>query len=244
MDAARHLTLLQADAARIAEVAATGSTAPVPGCPDWDVPALVRHVGRIHRWVTMILTTRPDERPKLPKVDDAPASGDELAAWSRAESGALVDALRATAADDLVWNWAANAARPATFWFRRMAQETAVHRWDAEAALGEPRPIDPELAVDGIDELFDIWFVDRVAGVRTGSGETVHLHATDAEGEWLVRLGEDGTTVTREHAKGDVAARGAASDLLLLLWNRTDPSTVDVFGDVELLQRFCSSLKV
>ena len=79
----------------------------------------------------------------------------------------------------------------------------------------------------------------RLAGNPvTGEGETIHLHCTDGEGEWLVRLAPDGATVTREHAKGDVAARGTASDLLLLVWGRITPDAVDVFGDAALLARW------
>jgi hypothetical protein len=48
----------------------------------------------------------------------------------------------------------------------------------------------------------------------------------------------DGTELTREHAKGDVAARGCASDLFLFLWGRVAPTTLDVFGDAALLDQF------
>ena len=44
--------------------------------------------------------------------------------------------------------------------------------------------------------------------------------------------------MTAEHAKGDVAARGTASDLLLFLWGRVPADTLEVFGDADLLARF------
>ena len=37
--------------------------------------------------------------------------------------------------------------------------------------------------------------------------------------------------MTREHAKGDVALRGPASDLFLVLLGRAAPEAVEVFGD-------------
>ncbi len=46
----------------------------------------------------------------------------------------------------------------------------------------------------------------------------------------------DGFIVTREHAKGDVAARGPASDLLLLLYGRLDLDAVEVLGDAAVLE--------
>ena len=49
----------------------------------------------------------------------------------------------------------------------------------------------------------------------------MHLHCTDVAGEWTVRPNDaGGFDVTREHAKGDCAIRGAASDILLALWRR------------------------
>ncbi len=121
-----------------------------------------------------------------------------------------------------------------------MAQETAVHRWDAQAALGDPEPIEPELACDGIDEVLDVIVPSRLRGpedAREGHGETYHFHRTDGPGEWLVRFDAQGATVTREHAKGDVAVRGAASDLLLFLWGRLPGERLEVLGDASLLGR-------
>ena len=124
------------------------------------------------------------------------------------------------------------------FWARRQANETAVHRWDAQRAAGAVEPVEHTLAVDGIDEFFGlIPFWRRESNVR-GVGETIHLHCTDGAGEWLVRLAADAVIVTREHAKGDVAARGSASDLLLFLYGRVGPSALEVFGDASLLDRW------
>ncbi len=122
-----------------------------------------------------------------------------------------------------------------------MAQETAVHRWDAQNALGVPDSIEPELACDGIDEMLDVMlpFARRWAeSARGGRGETYHFHRTDGPGEWLVRFQGEGATVTREHAKGDVAVRGAASDLLLFLWGRLPGEQLEVLGDSSLIGRY------
>jgi hypothetical protein len=45
-------------------------------------------------------------------------------------------------------------------------------------------------------------------------------------------------TVTPEHAKGDAAVRGTASDLLLLLLGRASATDVEVFGDALVLDGF------
>ena len=49
-----------------------------------------------------------------------------------------------------VWTWVPD--QRAAFWFRRQAQEVAVHRWDAEGAAGTPNVIESTLAADGVDE--------------------------------------------------------------------------------------------
>jgi hypothetical protein len=106
-----------------------------------------------------------------------------------------------------------------------------------QLAGGTTSPLDAELAADGVDEFFDV-FVKRLQGGLAGVDGTIHLHCTDAAGEWLLTPGGDGMTVTREHAKGDVAARGTASDLLLWLWGRVPRDDLQVFGDESLLDRF------
>ena len=112
---------------------------------------------------------------------------------------------------------------------RRIAHETAVHAWDAGDAVGSREPLDPALAVDGIDEFFEI-FSPLTPGPPVEPVTTVHLHATDAEGEWLVSVGGGQFEIEHGHAKGDVAVRATASDLLLLLWNRVDLSRRAVRG--------------
>ena len=46
----------------------------------------------------------------------------------------------------------------------------------------------------------------------------------------IVPDGSGGLTVTREHAKGDVAVRGPAVNILRYMWGR-ERENVDVFGD-------------
>ena len=110
-----------------------------------------------------------------------------------------------------------------------------MHRWDAQRAGGPPAPLATALAADGIDELFEM--LPYVPGTRTGAGETVDLHCTDAPGEWLVRLGAGGLEVEHVPAPGDAAARGCASDLDLFLWGRISADALEVSGDAALVAR-------
>jgi predicted lipid carrier protein YhbT len=112
-----------------------------------------------------------------------------------------------------------------------------VHRVDAQAAHDRVAPVTPpELASDGIAEVLDVMLA-RLRDAAAGNGETVHLHCTDTEGEWLLTLEPERVRVRLGHAKGDCAARGTASDLLLFLWGRLPADGLEVFGHAELLAR-------
>jgi uncharacterized protein (TIGR03083 family) len=220
-------------------------TQPVDGCPEWDLGALVEHIGTLHRYITAGIESggKPDSFPSPPS-DHA-----ELAAWFEDGAAKLEAALRARPDDEPCWTFFANVPQTIGTWVRRQAQEIAVHRYDAEmAATGTAEALDPAIAKDGIDEYLDV-FVPRVDGrkpIRIGDC-TIHLHATgDAEGEWLIRCGDHAPVVTNEHAKGDVALSGAASDLLLTIWGRVDPEEVGVavFGDPDVWSRFQSAAAI
>ena len=218
-------------------------TRPVPTCPDWTLRQLITHVGRAHRWATAIVTTRAAEPIAFREVPDGKLPGDqrEHAAWLRTGAAGLVDAVRA-GGDERVWTHLGRG--PARYWARRMAHETAVHRADGQIALGQRPQLDPVTAADGIDEWLGFLAAPADGGDRPSlaglHGKVLHLHVTDegvAGGEWMIRPGPDGVMVEPGHGKGDVAVRGPASDLLLVLMRRlpaSDPA-VQVLGDAAVL---------
>ncbi|MET0421981.1 MAG: maleylpyruvate isomerase family mycothiol-dependent enzyme [Acidimicrobiia bacterium] len=242
MKPAEHLAAVrdQSEAlARAAEVA--GLHVPIQSCGDWVMLDLVTHVGNVQRWAALTVETRPTARINRDAMNEAP-SADEAVAWFRRASAGLVSTLEAADVDAPVWTFVPYGTT--AFWFRRQAQEVSVHRWDADLSAGNEVAIDPALAVDGIGEWLDLSV--PLSGDRlTGDGETVHLHCTDAShgaagddaGEWLITFTSDGPTVVSAHEKADAAARGTASDLNLFLWGRREPSDLEVFGDVALLER-------
>ena len=113
-----------------------------------------------------------------------------------------------------------------------MAHELEIHRFDVEAAFGEPAPFAPDMAVDGGDEVYEVLlpFSARRWERALPTG-TLHLHRTDGPGEWFVTGSGDEIRMTHEHAKGDAAVRGSASDLYRLVWNRGTGGSVEVLGD-------------
>ena len=241
MDHADYVAAIRRDgegfvrAAREAEL-----TAQVPSCPAWTVADLVWHLAEVHDfWCTVARErmTDPDQYREPPRPTD-----DGLVDLASANYRALADVLEAGDPTTPVWTWADR--KDLGFIARRMAQETAVHRVDAELVIDRPQPIDAELASDGIDEFLEHFTDSIVAGSIPVDG-TVHLHCTDVAGEWLVRCSPDGAlTFSREHAKGDAAVRGTASDLLTVLWRRQPLSTVEVIGDAGVAEGFVARTRL
>ncbi len=233
MEPEDYVTALRREGALLAEAAGlAGPRAPVAACPGWTVADLVWHVGGVHDFWRRIVEQRAADHAEVKRELTRPADG-ALLDWYRAGLQRLAGVLATTDPATPVWTWAPQ--KDAGFVRRRMAQETVVHRVDAELAGGEASPIDHALAVDGIDELFQFFAPDRAEGAAPLDG-SVHLHATDAEGEWLVTAAGGQLRFSRGHAKGDATARAAAADLLLLLWRRGH-GPVEVLGDQAVLDR-------
>jgi uncharacterized protein (TIGR03083 family) len=216
--------------------------AAVSGCPDWTTADLVWHIGEVHDfwgWVVREQSIVPDayEDPVRPggdlPVDEAFAA---VATFASERAAELYRVLADTDPATAVWTWTPQ--HDVAWVTRRMAHETAVHRVDAEHAAGVDHRLAPELAADGVDEFLEYFFPLVPADTPQLAG-SVHLHCTDADGEWTVRPDADGgCTVARDHAKADAALRGDAHDLLMVLWRRSPLDRVTVFGDVDLATAF------
>lgn len=220
-------------------------TRTVPTCPEWTLRQLATHTGRAHRWAAEIIVTRSAQAIPFREVPDGrfpddPARHPE---WIRAGAERLVTAVRG-AGSDLMWTFAGPGQ--ASFWARRMAHETAVHRADAEIQAGRRPALAADLAADGIDEWLGFLSVpapgdddQRLNALPDGS--VMHIHATDdglgGDGEWMVRRDGSQVLVEHGHGKGDVAVRGPAGPLLLMLVRRIPPDDEDlqVLGNQALL---------
>lgn len=232
--------VIESESAAFVTACDAGLDRDVPSCPGWHVADLARHVGRVQRFAAMNVEAA-DATQSVPRASiEGPPDDAGLVEWVRAGARRLVDSLKGADADTSCWTWTPD--KTARFWARRQAHEIAVHRHDAQLAVATPTPIEPGLAVDGIQEVFDIVEHRPTAPDLAGHGESLHLHSTDADGEWLVVLSPRGLSVTNEHAKGDAAVRAPAADLLLYLWGRIEsaapPPGFEVFGDTDLVARF------
>lgn len=231
-----------------AEGAAFGATAaeapgdaPVPSCPEWTTTDLIHHLGSVYAWTRTLLVRGGTERPEPRRHPEGVPAGPGAVAWWQDEYAQLLATLEAVDPEAPVWNWAPQ-SKTAGFWHRRMAHETAVHRWDLQIALAAAEPIEAKLAADGVSEVLDTWLPagrrhspDRPQGV-------VHLLANDAGQEWFVRLRGEGvalldtdTLLDSDDPQARVAAAGTASDLMLALYGRIQFDVLESSGDVTLL---------
>ncbi|MGW2074976.1 maleylpyruvate isomerase family mycothiol-dependent enzyme [Streptomyces sp. NPDC001953] len=221
METAEFVQILDREGGLLAAAAEqAGVDAEVPTCPGWQVRDLLQHTGMVHRWAASFVTeghTSPHPAGGLPDLD-----GSALAAWFRDGHRGLVDTLSCAAPDVRCWHFLP-APSPLTFWARRQAHETTVHRIDAEAARGgTPTAVAPALALDGIDELLRGFHARRRSRVRSEEPRVLRVRATDADDAvWTVRLSTEPPVTERADAgRADCEVTGPAEALYLSLWNR------------------------
>lgn len=249
MEIAEHIDALYEQGELLA-TAAEGSELDlsVPACPEWKLRDLLDHTGKVHRWAkTFVATGRTailsDDEEK-PIFEDQPRD-EELVEWFRAGHLGLCEALRAAPADLECWTFMA-APSPLTFWARRQAHETTIHRVDAESISGKLTPVSQQLAADGVDELLT-GFATRGGKLLSDPARTMAIETTDSNHSWLVTLGTEQVTV--EHGPGaanrsDCTVSGTAADIYMTLWNRLPTSTLRTDGDAGVLTGFCDKLHV
>ena len=225
---------LRSDGAKMAEAAAAGDLdAHVPTCPDWNVAKLVIHTGGHHRWVADAVAGGGKEptNPGKPGL-----RGEALIDWFRQGWSELADLLDRSEDETPAWSWAGD--NRVGFWRRRTALETLVHRWDTENAVAQGTELDPELAADGVDEIFQVMVSpgDKNEGARKGRAL---VEITGRAEAWLIDL--SGETIPAPQAvsagsDADVVLRAPAPDMLLYLWGRKGIDVLEHEGDEEMFQ--------
>jgi uncharacterized protein (TIGR03083 family) len=221
----------------------------VPTCPGWTFEHLVEHVGEAHRWATAVVERRATEVVPYETVDDRtpPEDVGKRADWLRDGAQRLIETVQAAGPDVRVWTFVG--PRDATFWLRRMTHETAVHGVDAALTAERRVSLPADLSADGISEGLDmmaLWAERNTRDLR-GNGETLHFHSRDGwlgrDGEWFVRRLPDRLEWTHGHEKADVAIRGNAADLLLVMTRRVPLETADVevLGDKVLFDHWLAN---
>jgi uncharacterized protein (TIGR03083 family) len=220
----------------------------VDTCPDWTMAKLIRHVGTVHRWAGVMVAAAAPERMDPRSLDlGLPEHPSWLPGWLASGGAELVDRLRRADPDQPMWAWGAD--QHTRFWTRRMLHETLIHRADAEITIGDDThpSADPEIATDGIDELFTnlpsaAAFSPGVHDLK-GTG-TFGIAGTDAGAEWLVTLHDEGFDARRvgpgEAKEADALVTGFTAEVLMLLYRRQTMASTDatVAGDVQVVTTF------
>jgi uncharacterized protein (TIGR03083 family) len=237
-----YLAHLRRDAQRMLELAPQNLDATVPACPGWTVGEAFVHTGEVysHKVACMRLPGGPQS------TDDwnhGPAEGEDAADWFRTRLDELTSELADRGPDAPAYTWY-DPDQTVGFWFRRMAQETAVHRTDVESGFDAVSPVDDELAVDGIDEVLDLFlrFQNEDVGPDGPGRGTVAVRTGDHI--WRSTLTADEAQLSREPGPVDAVVSGEPSELLLWLWGRRPDSAVSREGDDELLRAFRERLRV
>lgn len=217
-----------ADSDALASAVAADPAAGVARYDGWSLVELGRHVGQIHRWVTGVVEARAQERP--PGGAPVEVSPEDLPEWITGGAARLVEVLRDADPGEQVWTISRSHGDVA-FWRRRMALETALHRWDAEDALGWDAQVDPALALEGIDEALHVYVAQRLDGRDVGGvGEQVAF-VPDASAGWTLSLYDDHVAVAPGVDGADATVAGTAAQVWLLLCGRQELAGLAVDGD-------------
>lgn len=245
MNYARYCDEIVAQSELLAnQLAGADLTIDVPSCPGWNVGQLVRHIDGGHRWADELVRTRATGHTSDVALRDLSTfrSEDpaELVPILREGAHSLRDTLVAAGPEASMWTPVSGGG--SAFYARRFAHETAVHRADAELALGVPFVLDADVAADGIEEWLELgslpfhfevhpWMRELLA-----PGRTIGLRATDADLSWVVDL--TGTAITWRRGADDPAVTVTApvTELLLVIYKRMPPPSEAVSGDRDLLQ--------
>lgn len=233
----RYRELLDQDYQRTRDIAGTALDADIPGCPGWNGEHLLRHTALVY--LQKAETIRTGTKPGKGWVTDELKRMDPLVLLQKCHDR-LMEQFDAHQPDDPSETWVKD-DQTVGFWIRRLTHETAIHRYDLEAAVNRTTPIDSELAVDGIDEVLTVMLC-RSPPDDAASGSTVTLRSAGLA--WTLNLGRE--TVALERQVNDSATSvvaGRAEDVLLWLWGRgpLPEGSADSPAAAELRERLASA---
>ena len=236
VDISTYLNHIRNDGDALLAAAKSEPSAPVPTCPEWSLSTLVAHTGRAHRWAEEIVRTKATEFVAFPK---SPKEFGDRYNWYEEGLGILTDTLAAADPDAPVWNWLVLGVGPSGSWHRRMAHETAAHRWDAQNAVGKADAIETALALDGIDEYLTIVAARLANNPQPELVGKLGLKATDTDLSCTVALTPNHLIVSDDGvAEADTVVTATSSDLLLWLLGRRglDDDRISATGNVTVAQ--------
>ena len=192
-------------------------------CDGWDIEKLLTHLSFGLGVCYPIAASAPPETESELVFANADRSattavGLEALDTFRTNIFSCLELLGSMEPDKPCWTYSGPGT--VSFWIRRAAVETTIHRYDAECALGlTPDVPSPERLRDGIDETLDFAF--ELACTKIGAPEsTLHIAADDITLHRSIGNGDPSVTLTGEgHA------------MLLSLWGRPQSGHIGLNGD-------------
>ncbi|MFD9706411.1 maleylpyruvate isomerase N-terminal domain-containing protein [Lentzea sp. NPDC059081] len=215
-------------------VAEADPAAEVPTRPGWTVQDLVVHLARFLETSTDYLRTgsRTQVQPPPPPAGLSPLEYLDLQLTAAAEILAAVPGNRP------VWTFSPAAPDLAWVWHRRVAHETVLRRFDAQTVVRQVAGTDPDLCVDGIDEVLTTIVAAKLEGdVPNIAPGTATVRTTDLPESWSISLTPDEVPEVRAAApgeEGDALVTGEAELVYFWLWNRMNLK--EMSGDQRVLE--------
>ncbi|WP_433063903.1 maleylpyruvate isomerase family mycothiol-dependent enzyme [Dactylosporangium sp. CS-033363] len=206
---------------------------PVPTCPGWTLFDLAQHLSEGRRKWAGIVDAGPSGEPVTPSPTPAPRIREALLFWLDATTRELLHSLERAGPERGCWTWWESSETPqnAGSVARRQLHEVAVHTYDAQAAIGAPQPLPEAIALDGVDE----FLATCCAGAYHWPHPPAALDYRATEGRsWRLALSADEVQLIRDpspDSPADATVRGAASELVLVLYCRIPIDAVQVEGD-------------
>lgn len=230
---------IRSEGEAIVAAARFGLEADVPTCEAWEVDDLLTHVASVYHRAATVVSERATE---MVAWEPPPADIADPIAYLSDALDELVEALKSADADTPVWNWSGD-SQTASFWARRMAHESAVHRYDAQRAHGVAQPIDADLATDGLDEMVDVLLPRIVARDNVILPDAIYVLSATDDGDWTVRLSPEGVERLDVAKEPNVTVRGTPSALLLAAYNRIKWTSLEIEGDATCLDSWSQLFK-
>src|ERR1700722_16709720 len=221
--------------------AAAGPQARVPTCPDWSVADLVTHLGEVHLFWSAVVSAGPASGPPDESLVGDRTPHGELLQWSATATARLIGALQEAGPDRGCWTWWESAGAPMTARAvaRHQVQEAAVHALDAQLAAGQPQPLPPAVAADGVGEHLTVELPTN--GAWPHDPERLGVDAGDG-GTWLIDLGRPGARGSPLSGPADAAGVAATvtarpEDFVLAFYRRPGHGELHVSGDATAFER-------
>ena len=236
-DVEAAIEAIEREALRILALARSGDLSePVPQLSRWKARDVVAHLGGVHRWATRILSERSMAGPGARK---SKLDGIELCDWFEEGARELVGTMRGLDPDDVCPNFNPGSPSTVRWWIRRQLHETTVHRWDVESAFAATTPVDPAIAIDGIDEFLDTFVrtrgkhvLDTPALIETTRPKR-HWTLTPAAKQGRIDVATDRLSLDEAPV---TLVKGRPELVLLALWGRltVTEAKLTIEGDANL----------